>query len=360
MNSKIKTIIVGTGSYIPTNQISNSAFLDNKFYDADGNLFPQKNEEIIQKFVDITGIKSRRYASINHVASDLGFFAAQDALESSGIDSESLDYIIVAHNFGDVKYDNKKSDFVPSLAARIKHKLGIKNPQCIAQDLPFGCPGWLQGVIMANYLIRSGDAKRVLVIGTETLSRVCDPHDRDSMIYADGAGAVILEAFETEQKIGILSQAVRSDTIEHSGLLWMGRSYNPEYLGNELFLKMNGNTLYKYALRYVPELVKETLDKAGLQLSDVSKLLIHQANEKMDNAILEGLCRLYGTKEIPWHIMPMTIHEFGNSSVATVPTLFDLISKRQLQEHQFNSGDILVFASVGAGMNINAMVYKIP
>lgn len=259
-----------------------------------------------------------------------------------------------------MKIDNKKSDFVPSLAARIKYKLGIKNPKCIAMDLPFGCPGWLQGIIMANYLIRSGDAKRVMIIGTETLSRVCDPHDRDSMIYADGAGATILEAFENQDSIGILSHAVRSDTIDHSGLLWMGRSYNPDYFGDDLFLKMNGNALYKYALRYVPGVVKEALDKAGLHLNDVSKLLIHQANEKMDNAILEEVCKLYGIKEIPWHIMPMTIHEFGNSSVATVPTLLDLIMKGQLEDHAFNSGDIIVFASVGAGMNINAVVYRVP
>ena len=109
-----------------------------------------------------------------------------------------LDYILVAHNFGDVTEDNRRSDFVPTLAARVKHKLGIENPTTIAYDLPFGCPGWLQGVIQADYYLRSGDAKRVLVIGAETLSRVCDPHDRDSMIYADGAGAILLEARESD------------------------------------------------------------------------------------------------------------------------------------------------------------------
>lgn len=285
----VKSVIVGTGSYVPDSIVDNSDFLGHVFYDSNGNVLPQSNEEIIQKFLDITGIRSRRYASANYLASDIGYYAALDALESSEIDPETLDYIIVAHNFGDVKFDNRKSDFVPSLAARIKYKLGIKNPKCIAMDLPFGCPGWLQGIIMANYLIRSGDAKRVMIIGAETLSRVCDPHDRDSMIYADGAGAIILDSFESEDPVGILSHAVRSDTLQHSNLLWMGKSYSPDYFGDELFLKMNGNTLYKYALRYVPEVVKESLDKAVLDLKDVSKLLIHQANEKMDNAILECL-----------------------------------------------------------------------
>ena len=234
-------------------------------------------------------------------------------------------------------------------------------------------------MIMADYLIRSGDAKRVLIIGTETLSRVCDPHDRDSMIYADGAGATILEAYSiplemkdmpdgsmcstskvSDKSVGIISHAVRSDTIDHSNLLWMGSSYNPNYPSNDLFLKMNGNALYKYALRYVPGILKQALDKAGLHLSDVSKLCIHQANEKMDYAILEEICKIYDTKEIPWNIMPMTINEFGNSSVATIPTLLDLILKGNLEGHNFKSGYIIVFASVGAGMNINVVVYRVP
>jgi len=373
----MQSIIVATGSYIPLNIIPNSDFLGNKFYDSNGNLLPNTNEEIISKFKEITGINSRRYASANFVASDLGFFAAHEALESSNIDPETLDYIIVAHNFGDVKINNKRSDFVPTLAARIKNKLGIKNPKCIAMDLPFGCPGWVQAMILADSLIRSGDAKRVMIIGTETLSRVCDLHDRDSMIYADGAGATILEAQEiasglqempdgsmcqipkVSERVGILSHAIRSDT-DFSNLLWMGQSYNPDYFGDELFLKMNGNALYKYALRYVPLVVKEALDKAGLHLNDVCKLLIHQANEKMDYAILEETCKLYGIKEIPWHIMPMIISEYGNSSVATIPILLDLIMKGKLEGHSFKSGDIIVFASVGAGMNINVVVFRIP
>jgi len=374
----MQSIIVATGSYIPPDIVPNSDFLGNTFYDFNGKLLPHINEEIISKFEEITVIYSRRYADVNFVASDLGERSAEDALKSSGIDPETLDYIIVAHNFGDVKIDNKRSDFVPTLAARIKRKLGIKNPKCIAMDLPFGCPGWLQAMILADSLIRSGDAKRVMIIGTETLSRVCDPHDRDSMIYADAAGATILEfrsmsseiqempdgskcsiSKVSHERIGIISHAIRSDS-EFSNLLWMGKSNNPNYAGDELFLKMNGNALYKYALRYVPIVVKEALDKAGLHLNDVSKLLIHQANAKMDYAILEGVCKLYGVKEIPWHIMPMIINELGNSSVATVAILLDLISKGLLEGHELKSGDLIVFASVGAGMNINAVVYRVP
>jgi len=283
-------------------------------------------------------------------------------LESSKIDKESLDYIIVAHNFGDVRADNKRSDFVPSLASRVKQKLGIENPKTIAYDVPFGCPGWLQGMIQVDYYLKSGNAKRTLVIGAEVLSRISDPHDRDSMIYADGAGATIVEAIRSPDNsgIGILSHAVRSDTLEQTYMLRMGQSYNPDYQGNELFLKMDGHKLYEYALRTVPHVVRESLTKAGLSLGDINKVLLHQANAKMDEAILKRLYRLYGEKEVPPYVMPMTISWLGNSSVATLPTLLDLLLKGKLDNHGLKKGDFVVFASVGAGMNINSMVYRMP
>ena len=121
---------------------------------------------------------------------------------------------------------------------------------------------------------------------------------------------------------------------------------------------MNGHEIYKYAVKIVPEVVKRSLDKAGLNLTDVEKVLIHQANQKMDEAILKRLFKLYEVEEIPDHIMPMTISWLGNSSVATLPTMLDLMQRGKLNNHQLHSGDIVVFASVGAGMNINSMVYK--
>ncbi len=308
----------------------------------------------------ITEIKERRYVTDDLNTSDIAYFAAKDAIINSGIDKESLDYIIVAHNFGDVQKNNMRSDFVPSLAARVKNKLGIENPKTISFDVPFGCPGWLMGMIQADYFLRSGDAKRALIIGAETLSRISDPHDRDGMIYSDGAGAAILEAIESNEPVGILSHASRSDTLKHAFLLWMGKSNNPNYKGDELFLKMNGRKLYEYALNTVPMVVKEALEKAKLGLGKVDKLLIHQANAKMDDAILLRLFKLFNTEEIPQNIMPMTIAELGNSSVATIPTLLSLLFNNKLPDHKVEKGNILVFASVGAGMNINSLIYKMP
>jgi len=360
LQGSIRSVVAGTGSFIPAQQIRNENFLTSAFYDAQGNSYNDSNDEIIRKFENITGITERRYVTDEQQASDIAALAARDALDSSGVDGELLDYIIVAHNFGDVQAGNRRSDFVPSLASRVKHRLGIRNPATIAYDIAFGCPGWVQGMIQTDYYLRSGDAQRALVIGAETLSRISDPYDRDSMIYSDGAGATILEAVTTSEQVGILAHASRTDTTEQAYLLWMDKSYDPNGQGDNLYLKMDGRGVYEYALANVPKVVKESLDRAGLTLSDVAKVLIHQANAKMDEAILKRLGRLCGVKELPTEIMPMTISWLGNSSVATVPTLLDLLCKGKLDQHGCRPGDVLVFTSVGAGMNINSIVYRIP
>ena len=360
MNENIYSIIIGTGSHIPARRVSNKHFLKNEFYDSEGKKLDKTSEEIVGKVEEITGIKERRHVTDDIVTSDIAFQAAKNALASSNVDKESLDYIIVAHNFGDVRADSRRSDFFPSIASRVKQKLGIKNPGTIPYDLPFGCPGWLQGMIQANYYLKSGDAKRALVIGAELPSRISDPHDRDSMIYADGAGAAIIEAIKSDEPVGILSHAVRSDTLNHAYMLRMGKSYNPDYEGNELFIKMDGPKLYTYALKIVPQVIRESLTKAGLLLNNISKILLHQANAKMDRKILERLYDLCGEKEMPANVMPMIISWLGNSSVATLPTLLDLFLKGKLENHELKKGDVIVFAAVGAGLNVNSMIYKAP
>ena len=356
--SPIRTIITGTGSHIPSVRVKNDQFLCHDFRGPDQRKIDKTNAEIVQQFEAITGIRERRYVPEDVVTSDIATEAARDALESSGIDGETLDTIIVAHNFGDVRVGSTRSDLVPALAARVKNKLEIENPRTVAVDVIFGCPGWLQGVIWADSMIRAGDIRRAMVIGADTLSRISDPHDRDSLIYADGAGATILEARET--KAGILSHRVRSDTLEHSAMLRMGHSYKDESFLEALFLKMEGRKLYKYALQTVAGAIKECLDCAKLDIRDVKKVLLHQANGKMDEAILSALYELYGIDSPPADVMPMTISWLGNSSVATIPTMLDLICKGELRGHAIASGDVIVFASVGAGMHINAVAYRQP
>ena len=152
-------IITGTGSYIPTIKVDNSQFLRNEFYSEEGKRIPKSNEEIIRKFNEITCINERRYATDDLTTSDIAFEAANEALKD--VDKESLDYIIVAHNYGDVKAGGVRVDMCPSSASRVKLRLGIENPYTVAYDIPFGCPGWLHGMTIADYYIKSGEAKKI-------------------------------------------------------------------------------------------------------------------------------------------------------------------------------------------------------
>jgi 3-oxoacyl-[acyl-carrier-protein] synthase-3 len=351
----IRTVITGTGSHIPEIAVGSDRFLDYDFRGPDQKKIDKPNREILDQFEAITGIRERRYVPDHLLASDIACDAAQKALASSGVDPESLDTIIVAHNFGDVRPGSRRTDQVPALAAKVKARLRIANPRTVAFDIVFGCPGWLQGVILSDAMIRAGDVQRTMVIGAETLSRISDPHDRDCLIYADGAAATILEGRETDG--GVIAHAVRSDTLEHSKMLRMGHSYNEEVFIEALFLKMEGRKVYKYALNNVAAAIREVLERAGLGIDDVDKILLHQANGKMDEAILQALYESYG-KQPPPNVMPMTISWLGNSSVATIPTMLDLIRKGKLEGHAINPGDNVVFASVGAGMHINAVVYR--
>lgn len=347
--------ITGSGSYIPEITVANADFTSHHFLGEEGGPLSHSNDVIISKFRDITGIEERRYAEKHLMTSDIAFMAGAKAIADSGIDPETLDYIIMAHNFGDLRSGAIQSDTVPSLATRVKNKLGIRNPKCVAYDLLFGCPGWIEGVLHANAFIKSGMARKCLVIGAETLSRVVDLHDRDSMIYADGAGATVIEATDDDQ--GVLAFESATFANDEAGFLFFGNSYNKDLDPDVRYIKMFGRKIYEFALNQVPCAMKSCLEKSGYEISDVRKILIHQANEKMDEAIVQRFYKLFGLT-VPEGVMPMSIHKLGNSSVATVPTLFDLLVKGQLPGHSISKGDVILLASVGAGMNINAIVYK--
>lgn len=350
------SVITGTGCYIPTVIRKNNDFVDREFYNEDGTRITTNTNIIIEKFKKITGIEERRYAPSEMNTSHMAVAAAASAIEDSKSYPETIDIIIVAHNFGDINIGSFQSSAVPSLANRVKKGLGIQNPKCIAFDTVFGCAGWLMGVIQADALFKAGMASKALVIGAETLSRVIDQYDRDSMLFSDGAGAVVMEYREAD-KGGILSSSALSHSSEELDYLYMDDSYYKEEVDNVRFMKMKGRKVYEYALKHVPEAMKDCFDKSGQSITDLKKIFIHQANEKMDEAIVEGFYKLYNTN-MPKGIMPMCIHWLGNSSVATIPTLFDLVRKDCDGEHSLEPGDLVLFASVGAGMNINAVCYR--
>lgn len=352
----VSSKITGTGTFIPSIEIKNTDFLNENFLNEDGTPFKAENNVIVDKFKGITGIEERRYAKAEYTTSDLAYLAAENAIKDAGIHQEELNYIIVAHNFGDVKKGAIQSDLLPSLATRVKHKLGIENPNCVAYDVLFGCPGWIEGVIQAQAFIKAGIAEKCLVIGAETLSRVTDKHDRDSMIYSDGAGACIVEK-TADQNTGILSHASQTFAKDEAYFLHYGCSYNKQEDEDVRYIKMYGRKIYEFAITNVPQAMRTALDKSNVAIDDVKKIFIHQANEKMDEAIVKRFYRLY-KKPVPKGIMPMSIHKLGNSSVATVPTLLDLVLKGKIENQEVQKGDVIMLASVGAGMNVNAIIYK--
>lgn len=354
-----RTVITGTGCVIPPVVKKNADFVSGSFYIDKNEPITQPSTRIIDKFKQITGIEERRYACDTTNTSDLATEAARLAIQDSGIDPETIDQIIMAHNYGDIAPNTYQPDTVPSLASRIKHKLGIKNPACVAYDILFGCPGWLQGLIQADIYCKAGAAKRCLVIGSELLSRIIDDHDRDSMIFSDGAGACVVEYLDTgDTGRGILSACTRSDSTEEAFFIYFGESYGPVSDDHRRYIKMKGRKVYEYALTHVPAAMKQCLDQSGVAIGDLKKIFIHQANEKMDEAIVRDFYQLYGIQDAPPFVMPMCIHWLGNSSVATIPTLYDLVIKGQVDDHAMQPGDVVMFASVGAGMNINAVCYR--
>jgi len=351
----LRSVITGSGSYLPERVIKGDFFNDTVFYDENGEKIEKSSSEIIKKFTEITEIETRLYVSDDLLNSDIGAIASVRAIEDAGIDKENIDYIIVASNYGDVGLDGF-TNFVPSVSAKIKNKLGIKNRRCVNYDMVFGCPGWVEGVILANDLIQVGKAKTILVVGTETLSRVTDPHDRDRMIFADGAAAVIIQAREDVSE-GFVTSNTICDNDSELDFLSSGTSLNPNFEKDRSFIRMRGRKIYEYALKNAPMAIKETVEKAQLDISEIDKILIHQANAKMDHAIIDRLFKLYD-KETPEGVAPMTVQRFGNSSVATVPTMYDLIRKNQMNGHCFKKGSYIAFVSLGAGMNINCIIYR--
>lgn len=354
-----RSVITGSGYFIPPIVQSNADFSKHKFYNESHSPINIAPEEIVEKFRQITGIEERRYAPDEMNTSDIGAIAAELALRDSGTDPEKIDQLIVAHNFGNVVKNTIQTDAVPSLASRIKHTLGIRNPNCIAYDILFGCPGWLQGVIQTDAFFKAGIAKKALVVGTETLSRVIDMYDRDSMIFSDGAGATVIEYKDVDKDgPGILGYSVQTYSMDEVDYINMDQSYYPGSDAGIRYIKMKGRKVYEFAMKYVPSAMIDCLDKSGVKIQDVKKIFIHQANEKMDDGILKRMYQLCGINKPPENIMPMSIHWLGNSSVATIPTLYDLVRKNKVDSHHLTPGDIILFASVGAGMNINALCYR--
>ncbi len=300
--------------------------------------------------------------------------SAEAELLRLGVAAEKLSSIIVIHVV-------EKAD---CMAEQIAEELGITY-DLLLYDVVSGCPGFLQAFLHADAFIRTGKIKRGLVVGFDTLSRNYDPFDRNCPLYADGAGALLLERLVNSPKVGVLTSIVKSYVISNSKFLWMGPSNNQDYLGS--FLNMDAEKVFQFTHKWVPLVIKEALDKAGVKFNEVAKIIPHQANgrinysnlatvaelsgydkselgsllpKKHSAAIIGELINKHGIRDIPPGIMAMTIDWLGNSSVATIATLLHLIMTGQLEGHIFKSGDILVLVTVGAGPTIIVAVIRLP
>ena len=335
----------------------NSAFLDHVFYDKKGKKIVKPTSEIIAKLEQISGIKGRRYVSDDMDTADLAVAAALKAIDDTGLSAESIDGILVAHNFGNLEPGSSHGNLLPNLAAHVKNRLGIKNHKCPAIDLLFGCPGWLEALIVGHQYIKAGTSKNLLIVGVELISRVLDFNDLDSMLFGDGAGAVILSAVEEDQPRGILSHTTYSHCNDEAGYLYGGK--NTQAGREDVWSpKMDGRKVFRYGMTYLPKVITESLENANLQLHEVDKLLFHQANEKMIRQISRQLLDQHNLSVDIEDLVPFIVQDTGNSSVATIPTMMDYMRKGILGLHAIQRGDNLVMASVGAGMHCNSLVYR--
>jgi 3-oxoacyl-[acyl-carrier-protein] synthase-3 len=316
----IRGRIISTGSYVPENVITN--------YDLE-RIVETSDDWIMER----TGIKERRIVNGAQAASDLAFEAATMALKRAHIRPKELDLIIVATISGDMPF--------PSTACILQSKLGAKNAASF--DLNAACSGFIYGLHVVNGLIKAGLHKKVLLVGTETLSKFTDWQDRSTcVLFGDGAGAVIVEP--TSEKRGIYSTQINSDG-DLGDLICLpgGGSKHPSSRDSILkklhFIKMKGNETFKVAVRTLEELAMKTLNENDLDPSQLSLLIPHQANIR----IIQATAKRLG---LPMEKVFVNIEKYGNTSAASVPIALD----EALQSGQIKGGDYILLEAFGGGL----------
>jgi 3-oxoacyl-[acyl-carrier-protein] synthase III len=352
------TTIIGTGATLPSMVVKNSHFLNHQFYDTKGIKNDRNPSEIIEKLESITGITERRYVPFDQDSIPLMTETAIKTLKNAKLNPNDLSGIIVAHNAGNMLVGESLFHTVPNLAAYLKNAIQCENHECFAYDILFGCPGWVQALIQAHQAVMCGEADNVMVVGLEVASRMLDPHDLDSMILADGCGACIISK-SNKRASGIKSYATFSHSQEDLRIIYLDKSNNAAQSGS-CYFHMNGREVYKYATQWVPKVIEKALTKANISIDEIDMFLFHQANAKMLEAFANNLTRLYRIEDPHFFDgkIPSTIQFLGNTSVATIPTMLDLIMKKELGNFRIKKGQKVVFASVGAGMHCNALVYQ--
>ena len=317
--------IKGTGSFLPAQQIGNAEL---------ANLLAKRGIETSDDWIFTrSGIQSRHFAAENEMTSDLAAKAALAALDMAKLTPQDIDLIILATSTPD------KLGGFPSTACVVQDKLGIKN-NCAAFDVQAVCSGFIYGIHLADALIRSGSNQRVLIIGAETFSRILNFDDRTTcVLFGDGAGAVVLEASDQP---GILSTALHADGSYRDILCVPGTTKAGEIEGSA-FLKMDGQAVFKLAVKVLEQVANEVLEKAHLSSSDIDWLIPHQANIR----IMEGAAKKLGIATD--HVI-VTLASQGNTSAASIPLALD----EGVRSGKVKEGHHLLLEGVGGGFTWGA------
>ncbi len=316
----LRSALLGTGSALPERRVSNEEL--SKTVDT-------SDEWIVAR----TGIRFRHIAGDDETTATLGADAARAALDAAGVDASEIGLIVLATATPDQTF--------PASATKIQAMLGIAD--CIAFDVAAVCSGFLYALGVADSMIRTGAAKKALVIGSETFSRILDWEDRTTcVLFGDGAGAVVLGAEEGDR--GILSSRLHADG-RHNGLLYVDGG--PSTTGTVGHLRMKGPDVFRHAVVNLASVMGEALEAAGLSVDDVSWVIPHQANAR----ILDATARKLNLS--PDRIV-VTVDQHANTSAASVPLALDVA----IRDGRIQRGDILVLEAMGGGFTWGASVLR--
>jgi 3-oxoacyl-[acyl-carrier-protein] synthase-3 len=322
--------IIGTGSYLPAQRVTN--------HDLAAQLAAKGIETSDEWIVTRSGISARHYAAAEENASDLAVKAGRQALEAAGLEAEQIDLIIVATSTPDF-YGN-----FPSTACIVQHKLGIRNNGA-AFDVGAVCSGFVYAMSTADAFIKAGNAKNVLVIGTEVFSRILDFNDRSTcVLFGDGAGAVVMTASEEP---GVLAVKLHADGSYGNILCGPTTPGNAAVTANS-FLYMDGPAVFKLAVSVLEKVANEALAHAGMPSSDIDWLIPHQANLR----IMNGTAKKLG---LPTEKMVVTVNEHGNTSAASIPLALD----QAVRDGRIKPGQNILMEGVGGGFTWGAVLARL-
>lgn len=316
--------ITAFGSYVPEKVITNHYFEE----------FIDTNDEWI---TSRTGIKTRRFAKDGEYTSDLSVKAVKNLMENSGKEVKDVDFIIVCTTSPDQP--------MPNTASRVQYKLGIENAGC--NDIYAACAGFVYGMQMAHGFVNSGVYKKVLVIGSEALSKIIDMTDRTSCIlFGDGAGAVLIEPSEEEHFLAFNS----GTNGEYGHDLYMSykkNSINGVGINPHGKIMQNGRSVFKWAVGNIPDKIRDLVEKAGITLDDLDYVVPHSANLRIIEAIAKNL-------DYPMEKIPESVTEFGNTSSASIP----LAISKSKANGGIKKGDIVLMIGFGGGLTFAGTIVK--